>query len=569
MPWRFTNLVKRAFDILVSALALLVLTPVFAVIGLIIKRDSPGPVFYRGPRYGMGGRIFKILKFRTMREDHASYTGPRLTAQDDPRVTPLGRWLRDTKLNELPQFWNVLVGDMSLVGPRPEDPDLAVSWPLSVRNEILSVRPGITSPASVLYHNEEALLRKESLMDTYLGSILPTKLRLDQLYIRHRSFLLDLDVLFWTFMVLVPRIGSTAPPEERLFLGPVSKFIQRYVSWFVLDLMVTFAAIVGSGLLFRTMGPLELGVPKAILLALGFAWLYSLTGALMGVNRISWSQASAIDALDLVPAVTVATAAALLVNRLWLTDSLIPPAMILLASGLSFFGYVTLRYRARLVSGFATRWIALRGAALEAQERVLIVGGGEAGQFVAWWLKNGSGVAAFHPIGFVDDDLYKLGTRIQGFEVLGRTEDIPRLVEEHDAGIIIFAIHNIVSAEKRHILELCRATPARVMMFPDILGSLQAVASGNTNEPRRPEAEVRTLHPEQVLGWLTDLERLSDQGDLAGLRQRLAGLRANVQAAASEVPAARPEPAGRAKLNRDAEPRANPAAAAAPAEKAA
>ncbi len=102
-----------------------------------------------------------------MREFEESYQGPRVTAQDDPRVTSVGRWLRDTKLNELPQFWNVLVGDMSLVGPRPEDPEIGKTWPSDVRTEVLSVRPGITSPASVLYRNEENLIKKQR-FDGYL-----------------------------------------------------------------------------------------------------------------------------------------------------------------------------------------------------------------------------------------------------------------------------------------------------------------------------------------------------------------------------------------------------------------
>ena len=122
---------------------------------------------------GRGGRTFRILKFRTMYETPVSYSGPKVTAHDDPRVTPLGRWLRDTKLNELPQFWNVLKGDMSLVGPRPEDPDIAQSWPAAVRDEILSVRPGITSPASVLYRNEEALLCAEDVFRQYVARAEP------------------------------------------------------------------------------------------------------------------------------------------------------------------------------------------------------------------------------------------------------------------------------------------------------------------------------------------------------------------------------------------------------------
>ena len=232
LPARLYGGFKRGMDIFSALLGLVVLSPVLLIIAIWIQRDSPGPVFYRGPRLGRGGKLFSILKFRTMYERPESYAGPRLTAQDDARITHLGRWLRDTKLNELPQLWNVLVGDMSLVGPRPEDPELAQAWPAEVRDEILRVRPGITSPASVLYRDEESMLATGQLMSSYLGAILPSKQRLDQLYVRRRSLLLDLDTLLWTSLVLVPKIGAAVPPENRVFLGPLSRLMRRHVSWF-------------------------------------------------------------------------------------------------------------------------------------------------------------------------------------------------------------------------------------------------------------------------------------------------------------------------------------------------
>ena len=204
--------IKRGFDILIALVGLGLLWPVFLVLGVAIKRDSQGPVFYRGKRSGKGGKVFNILKFRTMYEQPESYTGPGVTAEDDPRVTRLGGWLRASKMNELPQLWNVLKGEMSLVGPRPEDVEITEAWPEDIAREVLSVRPGITSPASVLYRDEEALLYSSRLMDAYLGGIAPSKLRLDQLYVRYRSPLLDLDILLWTFLVLLPRVCSLNPP---------------------------------------------------------------------------------------------------------------------------------------------------------------------------------------------------------------------------------------------------------------------------------------------------------------------------------------------------------------------
>ena len=173
----FANAVfKRGLDILAAAFGLLLLSPVFLFLAILIKRDSRGPVFFRCARAGRNGKIIQILKFRTMHECAESYDGPSITARDDPRITPSGRWLRSSKLNELPQLWNVLKGEMSLVGPRPEDPEIVATWPAEVRLELLSVRPGITSPASVIYRNEEESLSSETVMTDYLHKILPDKL---------------------------------------------------------------------------------------------------------------------------------------------------------------------------------------------------------------------------------------------------------------------------------------------------------------------------------------------------------------------------------------------------------
>lgn len=486
--WSFAwldHVVKRAFDIVAACAGLIVLAPFLALVALLIKRDDAGPIFYRGQRAGRNGKNFGILKFRTMRETPAAHAGPRVTAQDDPRVTPLGRWLRDTKLNELPQLWNVLIGEMSLVGPRPEDPDIVAGWDEEVRREVLSVRPGITSPASVQYRNEESLLRAGSVMETYLESILPSKLRLDQLYVRHRSFILDLDVLFWTMMVLLPQWRTFAPPEELLIFGPLRRLARRYVNWFVVDTVVTLAAIGLAGGIARVFAPLELGLPNAILIAFGFSFLFSLTAAVFGMYRVAWSQARGAESFGLVFAAALAGFVAFALNQVVGDALALPPGVIILASALALGGFVMLRYRTRLVSGALVRWAQGRAGAQLARERVLIVGSGYAGQFMAWLLSNGPSAGAFHIVGFADDDLYKQGIRISGVSVLGRRGDIQRLVAKHDIGMIVFAIHNINAVERIRLLEICANANARLVMAPDILGAL--------NQVRADSVEFRNL----------------------------------------------------------------------------
>jgi lipopolysaccharide/colanic/teichoic acid biosynthesis glycosyltransferase len=511
---------KRLFDILAAALGLLLLAPLFALVAWLIKRDSPGPAFYRGPRLGQGGKEFGILKFRTMYERPQSYAGPRITGKGDSRVTPIGRWLRDSKINELPQLWNVLKGEMSLVGPRPEDPEIAKSWPDAVRQEILAVRPGITSPASVLYRNEEALLASGPLMDTYLNAVVPTKQRLDQLYVRRRSFLLDLDTILWTFMVLVPSGKHYDPPEDLLFLGPFARLIRRYVSWFTVDFLVSLLALGAMGVLWRLQEPLNVGWWRSFGLAYGFALLFSMVGAVMGTQRISWSKARVADALDLALPVLLAALAAQGFNAV-LGERAFPPLMLWMASAFSAVGFVVVRYRSRLLNALAERLLGGQRARL-AQERVLVVGSGDAGQLAVWMLQNGSYAWLFQVVGFVDDDLYKQDTRIRGVDVLGRRQDIPRLVAQHDVGVMLFAIHNIAPHERKNLLAICAETPAHVVEMPNLLGELQAaMANGKDGRAVMPNGRGPYVPAAQVQAMLNEMETLANAGDLPALQQRL------------------------------------------------
>lgn len=470
-----SDIIKRAIDIVGSLVGLILLLPIFGIVAFLIKRADPGPVFYRGQRMGKDGHPFGILKFRTMYENPSSYQGLRVTGQGDARITPIGKWLRDTKLNELPQLWNVLVGEMSLVGPRPEDPEIVKTWPEEAKREILSVRPGITSPASVLYRDEEQMLTQGDVMETYLGVIVPTKLRLDQLYVRHRSLWGDFDVVFWTLLVVV--FKSLKPGEERLFLGPIANLMRRYVSWFMIDLLITFFAIGVAGVIWRSVGPLDIGVPLALIIALGFAILFSMVSAILGMDKIAWSHANASDVLGVVFSAMLAMGFALILNE-WIDSArLLPAEMVYFASALSCAGFIVARYRSRIFVKFGNSLMQGWGSARLVRERVLIIGGGLAGQFIAWLLNNSHKANLFEVVGYVDDDFYKQGVRFRGITVIGRRTDIPRLVEQHDIGIILFAIHNVSVEERTRLLDICYGTSARVVLIPDVMGRLDAAIS--------------------------------------------------------------------------------------------
>lgn len=191
-------LAKRLLDIGVSGLALLLLSPLLIGIALWVRLDSPGPVFFRQTRVGLRGRHFRIHKFRTMRTD-ADRLGPQVTVGQDPRITRAGAFLRQYKLDELPQFLDVLVGSMSLVGPRPEVPRYMEAYPAEVRQKVLSVRPGITDWASIEFRSESDLLEgSDDPERTYIEQILPIKQGYYLKYVDQRSFLGDLRIVLAT-----------------------------------------------------------------------------------------------------------------------------------------------------------------------------------------------------------------------------------------------------------------------------------------------------------------------------------------------------------------------------------
>lgn len=196
---------KRAFDLTVATLAIVLAAPLLLVIAIAIKCDSPGPVLFRQDRVGRAGRIFRIHKFRTMVVD-APALGPGLTVGDDSRITRVGRFLRRSKLDELPQLFDVLAGRMSLVGPRPELPQYVALYPPALREKVLALRPGITDPVSLVFADEAALLAHATDPEReYVEVILPRKLSAAADYAARSTLLTDLKVIAQTLRLLLRR----------------------------------------------------------------------------------------------------------------------------------------------------------------------------------------------------------------------------------------------------------------------------------------------------------------------------------------------------------------------------
>jgi lipopolysaccharide/colanic/teichoic acid biosynthesis glycosyltransferase len=203
---------KRLFDLVCSIAGLIVLSPVLLLLAALVKFSSRGPIFFSQTRVGRGAKLFRLIKFRSMR-GNAAAIGPAITSADDARITKFGRFLRNTKLDEIPQLWNVLLGEMSLVGPRPEVPRFVHHCAAYI--PLLAVRPGITDPSSIAFRHEELLLANQQDPELfYRKQLLPAKLALSSDYIKNVSFLRDISILLRTFVSVFqassPKADTTA-----------------------------------------------------------------------------------------------------------------------------------------------------------------------------------------------------------------------------------------------------------------------------------------------------------------------------------------------------------------------
>ena len=200
-PHLLRGALKRIFDVVVAALGLIVLSPLLLLIALLVVCDSPGPIFYRAERVGFRGRPLRMLKFRKMRVEAR---GGALTVAGDERLTRLGAWLVRTKLDELPQLWHVLRGEMSLVGPRPESPCFVSRFPRDYAL-IVTVRPGLTGYTQLAFAREATILDARDPQGHYVDAILPQKVAVDRLYATSPSLRRDLEILAATTITLILR----------------------------------------------------------------------------------------------------------------------------------------------------------------------------------------------------------------------------------------------------------------------------------------------------------------------------------------------------------------------------
>jgi len=465
---------RRIMDLFVSSAGMILLSPLYLAIVMLIKRESRGPAIVKEERVGRYGRVFFIRKFRTLADASPESDFPEKNVMSERRITSFGRFLQETKLDNIPQLWNVFTGDLSLVGPQSEDPQTVNEWPDDVRREMLAVRPGLTSPAAVLFSFYEKLLQSQNVKERSLFDVLPSRHRLNQLYLRRRSIVTDLDILFWTALSLLPPLRSEALPGSLRVNGLWKHLFDRRVFGFLSDLMVAFLAAVIAGSIIP-LGIYQVGGrPGIIAVYLLLALMYSLANLISDSHNVRWDQAGAGHSLDLAISLGVVTLLWYIVFLVLPVEQLIKPSFLALSAVFAFIGFVVLRYRKRLITALAAGWVSRRGHGLENYgEAVLIAGAGETGRFSIRLLRDGPLSYAFNVVGIVDDDASKHGSVIEGVKVIGTTQDIPELSKSFDIGLVFFAISEIDSRQYGRIASLCRRSGVRMIMVPDMLNQLR------------------------------------------------------------------------------------------------
>ena len=482
-----------------AAVALLLLSPLLLLVALAVTLSSPGPILFRQQRVGRGGKAFTFYKFRSMRADSG---GVPLTASGDSRVTAVGKVIRKLKLDELPELWNVIKGDLSLVGPRPEVPRFVdPADPLWAR--VLEARPGLTDPVTLRLRNEEELLGAlegdpELFYTLYL---LPFKLRGYRNYLRSRSWRSDLWVLWNTFLgVVFP--GRNPPPtsEELASLwgaeakaaipraAPAGSFFARHLRevQLLLDLTVLAAAF-----LFAYLLRFDFSIPDTersrMLVQLPVVLVLQLAAFLMaGIHNFVWRYISLSEVQAFVRA-AIGSAIPLVLLRLGLAENFqswrVPLSVILMDTALAFGGLLALRVLRRMSYERRLRLRRAKAASGVAKP-VLLVGAGQAGVLAIRELQ-GRGEAKLEIKGLVDDDPAKQGSVIRGVRVLGGTEDLPRLVSAHRIRQVIITIAEASPLEISRILETCRKipVPARIMpgLYQILDGSVEVGARAATH----------------------------------------------------------------------------------------
>jgi len=512
----------RLVEFAIAGLGLLVLSPLMALCALAVILGSRGPALFRQERVGLKGKSFRLYKFRTMQP---SRHGPAVTAADDKRITSVGRVLRKYKLDEFPQLWNVLKGDMSLVGPRPEVPRY-VNQESEAWRFVLQARPGIADPVTVHLRNEEDLLARlnGNRENFYVQVLQPYKLLGYEDYLRRRNWLLDLKVLRdISLAVLLPnrfpppalhdlaytsgsetKDSPIAPAVKPLrysgkgrfqtgleWLRPYSRLMNRQTKYLMDTLVLSCAFCLAYLLRFDFAIPrqdvrnLSLQVLCVVAIQIGAmsaTGVYSFVWRYVGLAEVRAFLKAAL--FSCVPVIAL---------RLVLPDALkqfrIPLSIALADTVFAFGGVLAVRVLRRAVYEAFKRNDSVSTEGVD-KKAILLIGAGRAGVFAAKEILSNGG-SDLELKGFVDDDPNKQGRVIQSVRVLGTTRELPELVQELGIDHVVMSIPGATRTQFRRILEICEQIPIRVRVVP----GLHDILHGRVKVSR-----IRDLQIEDLLG---------------------------------------------------------------------
>ncbi len=520
---------KRLFDVTVSAVLLLVCAPLFVIVACAIRLSGPGPVICRGLRVGRHGAPFRILRFRTTPPEPADR---ETSAARDSHSTRVGRVLRASRLDELPQLVNVLRGDMSLVGPRPESPRY-LPYYSDEQRAVLAVRPGITGPSQIGFRAKGSLLTSGDPESTYIHVLLPAKLAMDMAYVRHNTMLGDLRLLGQTLAAVVlparPQASSGTASTSRGTVPRQSK-VARPALWRWIDAVIVrrvrsyglqvFADVLIVSISFevaaalRFMGPGHMIQQLRLLLvpAMCIGLFYAAISYAFGLHRRLWRYASPKDGIALLEAVVVAMSVVILLDvatgtkliaqhavTRWVQQALrsrgmsapaftsqraLPIGVVIGGALFTFLFLACTRYSRRVVPTIRP----VPGS--RAVESVLLVGGGQAGAaFIAQLATTPA--QGYRIVACVDDDPAKWGHRIHGVPIVGTVSGIPYFVKRYDVDLIVIAVPSAPAERLAEIVSICQQTSARIKRMPSVR---ELVA------PDRSPVHLRELDIADLLG---------------------------------------------------------------------
>ncbi len=494
---------KRLFDITFSLAGLIIFLPLFAFFYLLVKISSPGPAFFIQKRIGRGFRPFYLYKFRTMITGYSGVVPP-VTAGGDPRLTRIGRFLRRTKLDELPQLFNVLRGDMSLVGPRPELRRHVSKYKKDYR-EILKVRPGITDVASFTYMDEEVVLKdKKDPEEYYINVILPEKIKLAKSYVRKALFVHDLKLIIFTIFTLIYPKNTIIRLIDRFgfYRRPIVVGLQVLI--FIFSNYLAFMIRFDGNLPESAFALFLKFITILVLLRVLFLFVFSLDKGL-------WRYSSSKDLSNIIISTSLSSLLFILCVRYLFQDINYPRSIYPIDWLLNIF----MLGAARMLR----RFHEMSGSGRKDRRRVIVVGGGDAAEMLIRDVEQ----SPYYPywiVGIIDDDPTKKGLKIRSKPILGTRNDLTKIVEMEEPEEFLVAIPSALPAEISKIVNDLRGFGLPIKILPGLWGIL----NGRDSLDR-----IKVLEPEDILF------RAPASGGCAALKDFFAGKRVMITGAGGSI----------------------------------